>query len=79
MVHNPHFDLQSTKRVQYMIRDRLRIAAKLGRIQDYLENRHPVEWEAVNVVDRLRRDAIYTPTWQWEGFASEIEWARARY
>jgi len=61
-----------------MIRDRRRIANKLMRIQEFLKNQSPINWEAVYDVDRLRRSASYDADWKWEGYASELEWARAQ-
>ena len=58
-----------------MIRDRRRIANKLHRIQKYLQDTR-APYEAVVEVDQLRRQAKYDPQWKWEGFESEIAWAK---
>jgi|HubBroStandDraft_4_1064222.scaffolds.fasta_scaffold03241_5 hypothetical protein len=62
-----------------MIRDRARIAGKLQRIQRFIENSEngPEKWVAIYAIDRLRRQALYSPEWNWSGFKTEVEWARA--
>ena len=70
-----------------MIHDRIRISNKLQRVHDYILHNAMVRgdlpavdvWQAAAIVDKLRRDARYQPTWQWEGFESEIDWAMSKY
>lgn len=65
-----------------MIRDRIRIAAKLGRIAEHIRHRvgfrQPSDYLALGQVERLRVSAKYDPEWKWLGFATEIKWARAQ-
>ena len=68
-----------------MIRDRRRIANKLERVQNYILNcpelylslGGAVKYAAAEEVDRLRCAAKFDPQWKWEGFVSELAWAKA--
>lgn len=66
-----------------MLTDRTRIACKLERVQRYISNQATFWLEpahvcrAIEAVDRLRRDARYQSQWEWEGFESAYEWAKA--
>ena len=62
-------------------RSRRRIAAKLERIKFYVHNQEhtvPGKWDAVVTLTDLIIKARYQPQWQWEGFASELEWVKAQ-
>lgn len=69
-----------------MITCRRRIANKLKRIKNHILNEpgqgqmpveeHHARYEAVAVLDRLRCSALYDPEWKWQGFESEVAWAR---
>lgn len=69
-----------------MIRDRRRIANKLKRISNHILNmpncgrdsveEHRSRYEAIAIITRLRGEALFDTQWKWEGFASEVEWAR---
>jgi hypothetical protein len=69
-----------------MITCRRRIANKLKRVKNFILNEprqahmsveeHHARYDAVAALDRLRISALYDPDWKWQGFESEVAWAR---